>query len=84
MRLVLDANMGFFSIYCAEAVGAAGRVVAVEPAPDAQACFEANIASHREWLAGQRGKKAPAAPTLVRAAAGDGTCDTLNLTVYEK
>jgi len=57
--------------------------VAVEPTPESQECWKANVRSHAEWLAAND-KPAAAAPQLVAAACGDGSCDKLVLTIYDQ
>ncbi|GBF97035.1 31-O-demethyl-FK506 methyltransferase [Raphidocelis subcapitata] len=73
----VGAHVGLFSIYTARAVGASGRVLAVEPAPDTYACCVANTELNG-------GGKGTAPIDVVNVACGDGSVDTLTLTVYDR
>lgn len=73
----VGAHVGLFSIFVAKAVGPKGRVLAVEPAPDTFACCVANARAN--------GGGAAAGPIeVVNVACGDGSVDTLTLTVYDR
>ncbi|GBF96196.1 hypothetical protein Rsub_08741 [Raphidocelis subcapitata] len=83
---VLDvgANSGMFALCAAEAVGAAGRVLALEPAPLAAAACADNAARHAAWLAARGGGAAAAARVeTIQAAVGDGSAAQLTLVVYD-
>jgi hypothetical protein len=77
----VGAHVGLFSIYVARAVGAAGRVLAVEPAPDTFACCTQNT---RPAVATSGGKIEAGPIDVVNVACGDGSVDTLTLTVYNR
>ncbi|KAI8471997.1 MAG: S-adenosyl-L-methionine-dependent methyltransferase [Monoraphidium minutum] len=72
----VGAHVGLFSIFCMRAVGASGRVLAVEPAPDTHANCVANTAAN--------GGGGAAPIEVVNVACGDGSVDTLTLTVYDR
>lgn len=72
--------MGIFSIFAAQNVGPAGRVVALEPSPTTAESARFNVKSHAKWCA-ERG--AGAAPVdVMQVACGDGSVPKLALTVY--
>ncbi|GBF87333.1 hypothetical protein Rsub_00044 [Raphidocelis subcapitata] len=72
----VGAHVGLFAMCAAEALGAAGTVVAVEPAPASFACCAANSAAHAAWSGG-----GAAAIQVVDAACGDGSAPRATLTV---
>ncbi|KAI8471994.1 MAG: S-adenosyl-L-methionine-dependent methyltransferase [Monoraphidium minutum] len=72
----VGAHVGLFSIFCMRAIGASGRVLAVEPAPDTYACCVANTAAN--------GGGGAAPIEVVNVACGDGSADTLKLTMYDR
>ena len=51
--VVIDvgAHVGTFAVQAAEAVGAAGKVIALEPTPQTFACLAANAAGHAAFFA---------------------------------
>lgn len=61
--LDVGGNVGSFSRLAAEAVGGAGRVVCVEPAPPVFEALRRNVAAHREWCR-RRGVDASGTETL--------------------
>lgn len=65
-----------------QACGPSGRVISSEPIPSvAEACRE-NIKRHAAWCQ-ERG--VPVAPVeVINVAAGDGSCQEAEFTVYER
>ncbi|KAK9866875.1 hypothetical protein WJX84_010205 [Apatococcus fuscideae] len=79
---VLDvgANIGLFALRAAETVGPEGRVVCMEPIPNAAAALQHNILSHRDWCSAQG--LSPAEITVLSIGASDGMQASATFTCY--